>query len=409
MKRGVNPYFVFFLVLSLANVTLLCVLLVAPEQVSLLFDPAAMRTLAMGCLLVLGVAYGTRLASAGARKYGVDSRWDGLLRVLVPLVLAALLFVLRNGSFPFRLVYAEFLVSLSLLFPFPRACSFSSLALVLISLKGLYLGLPFDGFYHFSLLVLVSLFKFAFDEDLQHLCEQEKAVRQARIAAAELANTNIRLQESVFFSEMAIQVREKKRIAGELHDNIGHILTSLLLSVRNHKYLDDPSVQELREHQRDVERLIKNAIGEFRKEVYTLRDEAEMKLSWPLRWRKVCLVFSDCTGVRVHLQCQEDLVSIADDIGETVMKIIKEALNNSVRHGNASYITISVIRDTALRLLMLKISDNGIGASLVKPALGIQTMTERVKGLNGRIGWVTRPGKGFDLGVDLPLSPLELP
>ena len=399
-----KPYYFYCSLLFFISLCQLCVLVVSPEAFPLIVVSGS-------TLKVLGAFYGLTCAlciySIIKAPFGIRGAWLFVLRFLLLSVYGALFYIMKNGSLIYHLLYLQYLLSLFLFFTFPNVFFFSCLAVILISLKCLYYQLPIESHIYLSLMIVIVLSKYSTESYIRLLSEQEKAVKQARIAASELANANIRLQQSALFSETTAQMKEKRRLAEALHDNIGHILTTLLVNVLNHRYRDEASTESIRKHDDEVESIVKKAIKDFRIQVSALREEAEVEMSWGLRWRSICRIFSDCTGVRVTLDVPETLDAVSDQIGETIMKVIKEALNNSVRHGNASAIAITIAHDAGVGLLMLKVSDNGCGARSIIPGFGIKSMEERVRGLHGKMAWATKPGRGFDLGIDLPLGSIH--
>ena len=153
----------------------------------------------------------------------------------------------------------------------------------------------------------------------------------------------------------------------------------------------------------ETESLLQNAIAQVRKAVYAMREQAEINLSWQLRWRKICLIFAECTGVRIRASIPDDLGFVDDRVGDTVARILQEALNNAIRHGNASYVHVAVLNRgrTEERTLLVKISDNGRGAEVVKPSLGLDGIRERGErsGRECRLAYQARAGFRCRRGV----------
>ena len=117
----------------------------------------------------------------------------------------------------------------------------------------------------------------------------------------------------------------------------------------------------------------------------------------------MCLIFSECTGLKIQLRIPEAVATIDGSIGEGIFRIIQESLTNSVKHGNASYVDITFLIDEATNSLLLRISDNGTGheADIVR-GVGLKGMSERIADLHGSIAFETLPGLGFDIGIKLP-------
>jgi signal transduction histidine kinase len=104
----------------------------------------------------------------------------------------------------------------------------------------------------------------------------------------------------------------------------------------------------------------------------------------------------------VHTNITEDLEEIGGNISEAFYRVIQEALTNAYRHGGADYVDVSMGWERAAGLVLLRVSDNGSGTAKVTPGNGLTGMSERIARLGGSIAWRTLPGRGFDLGIQVP-------
>ena len=151
-----------------------------------------------------------------------------------------------------------------------------------------------------------------------------------------------------------------------------------------------------------IEEMVDDSLQDVRREVSMLRDESAVRCVGMSRWRRLCEVFAVSTGVRVSVKLTSDLEVVTEEISETIYRIIQESLTNAYRHGGADHVDVSGTWKRSDGLLLVRISDNGRGASEVVPGNGLSGMRERLEALNGTLAWMTRPGRGFDLGVEIP-------
>jgi signal transduction histidine kinase len=230
---------------------------------------------------------------------------------------------------------------------------------------------------------------------------QSQMVDQARWAATEFAQANLRLQDSISRSEIHSRSSERTRIAREVHDTVGHALTAVLVQISTALELLRVRPEGAAALLTEIEQNIRDALEQTRRAVQGLRDES-VRLSWQARWRQLCLSFAECTGARVVLNVPDGLESVEDKLGEAVFRIIQESLTNSIRHGRATLIDIGIKLKQDGGQLLLRVSDNGRGASGVVVGSGLAGIRERAAGLGGEAAWQTLPDKGFDLGVVLP-------
>lgn len=234
--------------------------------------------------------------------------------------------------------------------------------------------------------------------------EQFSMADQARWAATEFAVANLRLQRSLTDSETESAQRERSRIAREIHDTVGYALTGILVQLRAAREISSVQPEKTSAILEGLEPMVGSALEDVRREVAALRERKPLSIGWQAKLGLLCGSFSQCTGTRVNLDMPEDSLPLREDAGEAVFRIVQESLTNAIRHGRASFIDVKVVWKREERKLLLRISDNGRGAAHVHPGSGLAGILERVRFLGGEVAWETRPEKGFDLGVALPLT-----
>jgi len=224
---------------------------------------------------------------------------------------------------------------------------------------------------------------------------------QARRAAAGLVSVNARLQDAVDRTASITRLRERARIARDIHDDVGHTLTALIVQLQAaaEVFLVEP--QNLVARLNRLEEMVWSTIQDVRRTVSTLRDESAVNIG-TIRWQRLCEAFADAAGVDVITRMDESLEIVSSEISETVYRIIQEALTNAYRHGNAEVIDVSMYYDPEEEEILLRISDNGQGAQQFEVGNGLRGIRERVAATKGEIVWQTFPGRGFDLGAVIP-------
>ena len=262
-------------------------------------------------------------------------------------------------------------------------------------------GHPFDSVF---LLCCVLSGKAAMGTLLIEWRRQYRMADQARWAATEFATANVRLQESLSRSEVINTNRERSRVAREVHDTVGYALTAVLVQLRTLRqvFVKRPEIAE--EILREAEGTVRTAIEEVRSEVYALKREQPLQLSWQARWRQLGRSFADTTGTRVQMSIPEDMPPLSEAVGGAVYRVIQEGLTNAIRHGRATIVDVTIRWKPDPGTLLLLVSDNGRGADGMELGVGLKGIRERVEAVQGKAGWRTAPDRGFDLGVDIPVK-----
>ncbi|SEA66069.1 sensor histidine kinase [Alkalimonas amylolytica] len=178
---------------------------------------------------------------------------------------------------------------------------------------------------------------------------------------------------------------ERIRIARELHDSLGHHLTALGLHLeiasRQTSDMGIASLQTAKGIARDLLSDVRIAVGRERKEL-------ALNLEQSLR--------TMCAGIPT-LQVTFDYSSkyeFSDPVmAHTIFRSIQEAISNTMRHANAT--KLSVMLRTEENRLKVEIKDNGIGAKDLNAGNGLKGMRERIEACAGRLEIYSEFNKGF--------------
>ena len=197
------------------------------------------------------------------------------------------------------------------------------------------------------------------------------------------------------------QEQERARIARELHDDINQRLA--LLTIDLAQLQGDPSemqshVQELR--QRITE--ISNDVQALSHELHPSKLEYLGVIAGIRSW---CREFSEHQGIEINVKA--DVAStIPFEIGVTLFRILQEALHNAVKHSGVKRIDVRLSRHP--NEVHLTISDAGKGfdieAARQGRGLGLASMEERVRLVNGTIAFDSKPMGGTIIRVRVPLE-----
>lgn len=227
---------------------------------------------------------------------------------------------------------------------------------------------------------------------LEHVAHQAATVAENVVLNEHLLRSRERL--------VAAREEERRRLRMDLHDGLGPQLTAVALGLDLLAEAAQPTSPSVADQAERLHHELKEAIGEIRRLVEGLRpprlDEAGLtgaigELASRAQRSGVAVTFS---APATHRQLPA-AVEVA------AYRIAAEALNNMMRHADASACTIRLAIDVALTLI---VDDNGNG--LVHPLAGTGTssMIERAEELGGRCSIEARPGTGTRVAATLPLE-----
>ena len=239
--------------------------------------------------------------------------------------------------------------------------------------QALLLAPPYLGFQVLALLAMAAL------------------VRETRAAAA-LAAANAELVATRELLAQTARVNERLRIAGELHDAMGHNLAALSLNLEAlaQDHAVPPAPLET------ARMLTRRVLDDVESVVDSLARDGGVDLAQAL-----AALASAIPRPLVHVEAP-GLVLTDPERAHTLLRCCQEIVTNSVKHSQAANLWISIhIVDGAVEL---RARDDGAGATRVAAGRGLQGMRRRLEEIGGALETKTRPGEGFQIRATLPVG-----
>lgn len=231
------------------------------------------------------------------------------------------------------------------------------------------------------------------DRSIRYAIERKRIEGELRESQQQLKALSLRLINT--------QEDERKRVAKELHDGIGQILTAVKFGVESSLQLTNCQEVPCRQSLSAVISVIQNGIDEVRRISKNLWPTMlnEFGLLSTVRW--YCREFQNIfSGMRIEkaLEVSED--DVPDSLKITVYRILQEATNNAAKHSKGDLVSLSLKKTD--RCLMLTVGDNGQGFDLDRVlaeqksqrGLGLLSMKERTELSGGSFSIESSPGKG---------------
>ena len=196
-----------------------------------------------------------------------------------------------------------------------------------------------------------------------------------------------------------VSLRERQRVARDLHDGIGHQVTVIMMSLQFAE----------RMHERDPDRAwaeVANARGQATEALGDIRLLARALHPTGLSGGGVADLSAlaasfEGTGLAVTVNDDADGVVVADDVAVFRRRFVQEALTNVVRHSDAKRVTVTqTVREDAMQLSVL---DDGGVTPEVEPGFGLRSLAERAAELGGRTAVRCGPD-GVEVIASVPLT-----
>ncbi len=211
-----------------------------------------------------------------------------------------------------------------------------------------------------------------------------------------------RLRGRLLARLITAQEDERKRIARELHDEIGQALTALVVSL-DFLVRHPMDEQKLRQRLLDVKEMAETGLAEVRRVIHEMRPTAldDLGLEAAIRW---LVRRYEHAGLKIEVQIEGVSDRLPDHIEITVFRLIQEACTNTVKHAAASHILIALRRRG--NWLTVEVKDDGKGFDLKQrgEGIGLAGIRERVTLAGGRLSVESSPDSGTRLYAELPVE-----
>ena len=212
-----------------------------------------------------------------------------------------------------------------------------------------------------------------------------------------------RLHKSKILAEITTLEKERTRIAADLHDELGPILSAAKFKINSldisndedqyqldmaNKHIDD-IIRRMREISADLmpgTLLRKGLVAAIEETVYKINNTGNLSISFASR----------------------NIPSLKNEMAVNIYRIVQEIIHNTVKHAGASSLRLELKLENDVMILMSQDNGKGIDYSdAVKknPGLGLRNMLSRAEILEGEMFIDSKPGKGAAYIFEIPLAP----
>ncbi|HEV2739721.1 MAG TPA: sensor histidine kinase [Candidatus Elarobacter sp.] len=224
----------------------------------------------------------------------------------------------------------------------------------------------------------------------------------ARRGYAALAEAHEELRRHVERVGEVAALRERERIALDIHDAIGHELTVLTLQLESaaHVLGSHPAAHDVsRAHASSL-----RVLADVRRAVREMDVDPLERGPLDVAIRRVCRNFGDGSGITLRLDAMS-LPTFSAATTTHVVNIVREALTNATRHGRARSVRVTASVDDSA--IIVAIEDDGCGflPDLNATGHGLRGMRSRADAVGGSIDITSAPGTGSIVRIRVPFAP----
>ncbi|MES2418137.1 MAG: sensor histidine kinase [Bacteroidota bacterium] len=199
--------------------------------------------------------------------------------------------------------------------------------------------------------------------------------------------------------------QERTRLAKDLHDGLGGMLSGIKFSLNNMKENLIMTPDNAHAFERSID-MLDSSIKEMRRVAHNMMPEILVKYGLDTALKEFCAEI-DRSGV-LHVNYQSvgmQQAEIPQTVSVTIYRVIQELINNAIKHANAKNILVQLHQSDQEKLLAITVEDdgNGFDTNLAKQSngMGWLNIQNRVEFLKGKIDLQSEPGKGTSILIEI--------
>ncbi|MDY8138177.1 sensor histidine kinase [Aquimarina sp. 2201CG5-10] len=261
---------------------------------------------------------------------------------------------------------------------------------------------------------ILPVFKESGDTERLLLCtdisKRKEAQNEVERLNAEQYKRKEELQKSNASLIVEAQEEERKRIAKEIHDSIGQMLTALKFNIES---INLNNIDKATQKIEGLKKLSKDLIQGVRMATFNLTPPELQDYGISIALQKLAKELSKLTGKNILFENISGFEQRFESLVETnLYRVTQEAVNNAVKYAKSEYIMVSVNHSDDL--LSITINDNGKGFDITsipstplnkaEGGMGLFFMKERMNYINGRIFINSTPGEGTRVTLNYKIS-----
>ena len=274
-----------------------------------------------------------------------------------------------------------------------------------------------SGITFLSLTIVCITIQYLISERYERRCLLEKLTQTNE----ELAAAHQHLTESAAQEQELAVLRERTRLAREMHDTLGHALVLVSVKLEAAQRLRELDPQRCDRELEATKEIVRSSMKELRASIANLRSPTLEREPACRALSRYAREMAQRNDLRVAYDLHPDIEGLPENIEETLWKVGLEALTNIEKHAQARNVLLHISRQNGQ--IVLKIADDGVGlpahlcehqentSDYASPVghYGLSGIQERVKNAQGELSIHTNDAQGTTIEVHLPLVETPLP
>lgn len=211
---------------------------------------------------------------------------------------------------------------------------------------------------------------------------------------ADLLKAQMQSMEEVY------KLNERNRISRDLHDSVGHTLSTIIIQLAAIRKLTEKSTPEASKMLDELHHFTKRGLANVREVIHKLKPSKHSQIAFVERLNHLIKEFEAKSQIQSYLNTNEMQWTLNEEQEELIYRAVQEFLGNTIKHSQATEVRIQYHFTDSLVILTMR--DNGKGTKKIEPQMGLTGMKERAKLLGGKINIQSATSSGFKVRIVLP-------
>ncbi|MGI8951110.1 MAG: sensor histidine kinase [Chitinophagaceae bacterium] len=211
----------------------------------------------------------------------------------------------------------------------------------------------------------------------------------------------IQLQKERIFAEITMQENERKRIATDLHDSLGPLLSTVKLNINSIDTHDDEEKEIINKAGKYLDEIIRS----IRQISYNLLPNTLERKGLIEAIKEFSTQLNEKRFLKIEVQVTADC-ALSKEKEVHIFRMLQEIMHNTIKHANAKHLQIALSCKDEYLLILTK--DNGVGFDVEKiksdsGGLGLKSIESRAEILNSQLTITSKPGAGTSYFLKIPI------
>lgn len=221
--------------------------------------------------------------------------------------------------------------------------------------------------------------------DITRLKQAEASLRQLNGELETKVTERTSQLHQLLSQVMSIQEDERRRIAENLHDDIGQYMTGLILNLNSVKQSIPVQQESLRSNIDATIQIATRTMDQLRQIAYLLHPPALNTMSLSKVIEGLCDSYARDGHLTIHYTCQRDFPALPEIYALSLYRLAQESLTNIVKHSGATSVWVSLVYGEEAVSLIIEDNGKGFESDVVTKGIGLQSLQERFHLLDGSL------------------------